>query len=549
MKGNNCPSPPVKRNVAGFCWLAISLGMALTSAQNLYSSPARQTYLEASRAFFSNAVVYQIKLEVTSDDMVKLRKNPRNFVQATVREGGEAYDKVGLHLKGQAGSFRGIDGPKPGFTLSFSKFEPKRKFHGTRKIHLNNAVQDASYLNENLAGELFRAAGVPAARVTYAMVELNDRKLGLYVLKEGISEDFLALYFHKTNGNLYDMEGGREVTEHMKRESGKGPDDWSDLKALASAAQEPDFNRRWKRLGEVLDLERFIAFMAMEMITCHWDGYCIGKNNFRVYHDMGTDKLVFIPHGMDQMFGDPNYAIRPVNFNGLVAQAVLKTPEGRRRYREQVGFLVTNTFRLKILTNRVNELAAQIRPALASYNTNAAREFDGQAEAVRSRLIQRAAGLQRLLNVPEPAPLKFDSCVAKLAGWRTADPQGTAKLEQIKDADGKRVLHIRATGSTFASWRNKVLLKAGHYRFEGLARAAGVLPIKDDKKGEGAGLRISRAQQLRPNKLSGDAPWQKLEYEFEVAPPNDEVDLICELRATQGEAWFDLDSLQLVRLK
>ena len=27
------------------------------------------------------------------------------------------------------------------------------------------------------------------------------------------------------------------------------------------------------------------------------------------------------------------------------------------------------------------------------------------------------------------------------------------------------------------------------------------------------------------------------------------IDLVCELRATQGEVWFDTDSLVLVRLK
>jgi len=246
----------------------ICLVSALTS-QVVLGLTAKQRNCQASGAFFSNAVVYEIRLEITADDLARLRKDPRKFVRATLREGAETYPEVGLHLKGAAGSFRGIDDPRPGFTLSFSKFESKRKFHGTRKIHLNNVVQDASYLNENLAGELFRAAGVPAARITYAMVELNDRKLGLYVLKEGISQDFLALYFKKTNGNLYDMEGGREVTEQMKRESGSGPADWADLKAVAAAAQEADLVKRWQRLDQVVELNRFITFMAMEMITCH----------------------------------------------------------------------------------------------------------------------------------------------------------------------------------------------------------------------------------------------------------------------------------------
>src|SRR5205085_12263359 len=137
--------------------------------------------------------------------------------------------------------------------------------------------------------------------------------------------------------------------------------------------------------------------------------YCIGRNNFRIYHDPETDKLVFLPHGMDQMFGDPNYPIRPPSFNGLVAQAVIKTPAGRRLYRERVGLLATNVFKVQTLTNRVNDLVAQIVPALAAYNTNTARDFEAQAAAVRSRLVQRAASLKKSVSLPEPKPIQFDN--------------------------------------------------------------------------------------------------------------------------------------------
>jgi len=524
-------------------------GWVLPAANALDPAAKQQQIRAESSAFFSNPVVYQIRIEIAPEDIAKLRKDPRQFVHATIQEGGESYSEVGLHLKGMAGSFRGVDDPKPGFTLSFSKFESRRKFHGARKIHLNNCVQDASFLNENLAGELFRAAGVPAARVAYALVELNERKLGFYVIKEGISEDFLAQYFKHPNGNLYDMEGGREVTEQMKRQSGLGPLDWSNLKAAAAAAQEPDLTKRWQRLDRVLDLDRFVSFMAMEMITCHWDGYCIGRNNFRIYHDLETDKLVFLPHGMDQMFGDPNYPIRPPSFNGLIAQAVIRTPAGRRLYRERVGVLATNVFKIELLTNRVNDLVAQILPALAVYNTNAAGEFESQAAGLRSRLVQRAAGLAKFLSLPEPKPIHFDNQVAKLTGWRISNDKVGATLEEAKDSEGKQVLRIHATANTRASWRTRVLLEGGHYRFEGQARGMGIIPNKEDKKGEGAGLRISGSQQPRPNKLSGDAPWQQLAYEFEVAAPDDDVELLCELRASSGEVCFDLNSLKLLRVK
>ena len=503
--------------------------------------PERNNTKEAHE-LFSSPTVRSIRIELAESDVEALKKDARKFARATIREGKTVYKDVGLHLKGAAGSFRGLD-DKPALTLSFGRFMAGQKFHGLRKIHLNNSVQDPSFLNENLSGELFRAAGVPAARVAYALVEVNGRKPALYVLKEGFTKDLLKLHFKNPTGNLYDMEPGREVTEHLQKDYGEGPDDWSDLKALAAAAQEPDPTRRWARLQPVLDLDRFLSFMAMEVMTCHWDGYCLGRNNFRIYQDRDTGRMVFFPHGMDQMFGAGSSAGAPMkpNMSGLVAQAVMRTAEGRRQYRQRFATLFTNAFKVEVLANRINELAARLRPVVP--------DMEGQAAAVRQRIVDRALDLQKQLSLPEPAPAAFTNGEARVAVWRAESMAGDAKLDRTTESDGRRTLHIRTSSATFASWRSKLLLEGGRYRFEGFARAAGVVSTQNEKKGEGAGIRISGSEKPRSNKLSGDAPWQKLEYEFAVAAPSDEVDLVCELRASQGEAWFDPDSLRLVKLK
>jgi hypothetical protein len=501
----------------------------------------------AAAALFSNAVPLQVQIQISAADVQALKKDSRRYVRATVLEGEMIYTNVGLHLKGSAGSFRQIDDVKPAFTLSFNQFNLEQRFHGLRKIHLNNSVQDASYVNELLAGELFRAADVPATRVAHSMVDLNGRKLGLYVLKEGFTKDFLARYFKRTNGNLYDMDPGREITEKLKKDMGDGPDDWSDLKALVDAAREPDLSLRWKRLGKILDLNRFVSFMVMEVMACHWDGYCLGRNNFRIYGDRDSNKLLFFPHGTDQMFQNAGSPIRPT-MQGLLAQAVMRTPQGRRLYREKFVTLFTNIFQVPLLTNRVDSLVAQLTPSLAGYDKNAVAEFRNQANAVKDRIIQRAEEIRNQLAVSESKPITFVNNVAKPLEWRVENQASIAKLDKAKD-EARSVLHIMASTNSAASWRCKLLIDGGHYRFEGEARVSGVVPLKDDKKGVGVGLRISGSEQPRTNTLTGDQTWTKLAYEFDAASPDDEIDLVCELRAQRGEAWFDLESLKVVRLK
>jgi spore coat protein H len=289
---------------------------------------------------FDNKTVLPLRIVIASNELAALRRNDREDVRATVYEGSNVWHDVGLHVKGAAGSRRPIDDAKPALTLAFGKFTPDQKFHGLRKIHLNNSVQDSSYMCENICSELFRKAGVPTPRVSYATVTLNDRKRGFYVLKEGFTKEMLGIYFKNTKGNLYDGGFLREVTEPLERDLGGAPDDvdnGSDLKALAKAAQEPDAEKRWEQLNQVLDVDRFITYAALEVMTWDWDGYMMNRNNYRIYHDLDTGKMVFFPHGMDQMFWEANHFIipRPNRFNGLVARAVMETwsraPSWRRR--------------------------------------------------------------------------------------------------------------------------------------------------------------------------------------------------------------------------
>jgi hypothetical protein len=247
------------------------------------------------------------------------------------------------------------------------------------------------------------------------------------------------------------------------------------------------------------------------------------------------------------MFQNGTSPIRP-NMQGMLAQQVMRTPQGRRLYREQFGILFSNIFKVELLTNRVDSIVSHLMPSLVSYDKGFANEFRNQANGVKDRIRERAVEIGKQLAFPEPKPLQFVDRTARLRDWIGANQPNIAKLDR-SNFESVTTLHIKTAADSSGSWRSKVLLEGGHYRFEGRARSSGIVPLKDDQKGQGAGLRISGSQQARSNKLLGDAEWTRIEYEFDATNPNDEVDLVCELRAQKGEVWFDVDSLKLVRLK
>lgn len=491
---------------------------------------------------FTTSRVCQIQIEVSSQNLDRLRAESRTYVRANVRSLGKVFRDVGVHLKGSSGSFQNLDA-KPNFTLDFDRFVPGQNFGGLTKIHLNNSVEDPTYLKEQIGSELFRAAQVPTPRVAHAQVELNGRSLGLYVLKEGFTEEFIARHFQRSDGNLYDTDEGHDVDLPMKRHLGgaakKNP---NDLPRLAAAASEPDLHRRWERLQQTLEMDRFLTFMAIELMIGHWDGYCLGRNNFRIYHDPETDRHAFLPSGMDQIFSKADLPWQP-NLRGLVARAVMEIPEGRRQYAATFRKLFEDLFVSERLTRRANQLLDELRPFLPR---DVFERMRGATAELCAQIRAREVHLQKRLSEPEPAVPEFRQGVALLANWKKFEEPAGGSMQAGNTPEGKLALEIVAGPRTAASWRTTVRLSAGRYRFRGETRVAGVKPLPFGEH-QGASLRVS-GQAQHSAKLIGTSGWEMLSVDFEVSRPDEEMAFRCELRASGGEAWFDRDSLSLVRL-
>ena len=343
--------------------------------------------------FFSNGT-HRFEIQLGPKSFAALRNSPREYVPGTVHADGQTYTNVGIHLKGVA-TFRPID-DQPSLTLNFAKFTSKQRFHGLRKIHLNNGKEDPTFLCEAISAEMFAQAELPVARVTHARVSLNGRYLGPYVVIEGFTAEFLARYFQKTEGNLYDSGFRHDITEPLEKLSGKKPHDWSDLEKLASAAAMPDLEKRWAELSRVIETNSFARYLAMQVLTANWDGYAMYKNNYRVYHDPQTDRLFFIPHGMDQMFARQTPLLP--RWEGLVARAFTETRQGRALYHRQVGVLFTNVYHTEALAQRVDEFAARVRSMLAEESEQAALEHDQLVRQLRRRVVMRGEFLAQQLS-------------------------------------------------------------------------------------------------------------------------------------------------------
>ena len=533
---NAQPGPFVRCRSMSFWYPIIALLLVLLPG--LLAKEKGASKDAPAAALFSGELIPRFKIVIPEAELVSLRKDNRGYVRATITEGARVFTNVGLHLKGM-GSFRPLE-QKPSLALKFDKFEPHQKYLGLTKFFLNNGSQDGSLLAEKVTTGVFREAGLPAARVAHARVQLNGRDVGIYVLVEAMNKDFLRRHFKSPEGNLYEAYT-QDIDQQLDLDNGSPAPDQKDRKALLAAAAEADPATRARRLGECLEVERFLSFVALEMMTSLSDGYELNRNNYRIYADPATGRFTFITHGQDFAFGNTGLSIYPP-VNTIVVRALWGILGTRERYRQRVEMLFTNVLSEARLTNSIQKAQQQLRSAAAT--PEEAREIDNQANAFRGRVVERVRNIAQQIAA-EPRPVTFQTNgSAALSGWGARTSSGNPLLERASE-EGKAVLRITARGPAVGSWRLRVALLPGKYRLEGSARGVGIVDLGDGGA-PGGGIRISGGPGQ--NRLTGETAWTMLQHEFTKPPGDGSVELVCELRASKGAIAFDENSLKLVRV-
>ncbi len=497
---------------------------------------------EQSNALFAGRVP-ALKIRLSEDAMEKLRKEPKTYVEAELREAdGKVWPRVGLKLKGSVGSFRAVD-DRPGFSIHTGKFKGGERFYGLQRFQLNNGAQDDTLLRELISGEIARSAGVPASRCGHALVTLNDKPLGIYVLKEGFTEDFLGTFFKRTDGRLYDGGFCAELRKDMELDRGE-PRNQERLAELLQTLEDPDADRQFQRLRAAVDGDAYLRYLALENILCHWDGYSFNRNNYRVYENPQTGRFHFVLHGMDQTFGDPARALR-IAPQAAVGAILWRNPAIRTRYEEILQDIHEKVLRPGKWPKRTEEVGNRLLAAVKAAAPDQARDYAPKIAVATEQVRARMQEIDRQMRLGDP--LKH---LNTTAGVDLSETPWTAHFENAQGeerTDRDRVcLYIQAAGEANGSWRLPLFLPPGTYRFDARIRTQGVVKLSPPS-GEGAGIRVSGGTRLGRNALEGDTPWKPLSYEFTTE--GGETTLVAELRAQAGEMWVERKTLRLMKVR
>ena len=100
---------------------------------------------------------------------------------------------------------------------------PGTHLAGMARINLKSMYNDPSQMREALAWRLFRAAGVPAARHTYAKLAFDATYYGLFSVIEQVDKRFLKEHFGDNDrGHLYKAYCGDVGCATLEHRTGSG---------------------------------------------------------------------------------------------------------------------------------------------------------------------------------------------------------------------------------------------------------------------------------------------------------------------------------------
>lgn len=260
-----------------------------------------------------------------------------DWFAASLTVDGNASERATVRKKGTMGSLSTI---RPALKVKFERDE-------LLSTTLNNNRQDPSNVRQCVTYELFAKAGLPAPRCALARVLTNGRDLGIYTHVEPIKKAFLRREFGDETGNLYqgefaDFTASRQ--SFFQAETNEKSADGAEL-ARVTAALQVDDEQLEQALSDVMDLDEFITYWAMEVLSGHWDGYSGNTNNFYVYSSPKDGLLHFIVYGADNSFVEKSWNSLPgqaisVWVKGALCSRIYSHPELKQRYVERLRDLL-----------------------------------------------------------------------------------------------------------------------------------------------------------------------------------------------------------------
>ncbi len=238
-----------------------------------------------------------------------------DYFAVTMKFNEKTWTNVGFRLKGNSSlnSIWRSGVYKLPFRLKMDEFEDQfpaiknQRFYGFQELSMSPGYNDNSLMREKVASDIFREAGVPAARTAFYKVYINfgegKKYCGIYTMVEVVDDTMIQNQFAEdpeAKGNIYKPESTFQTFQQSAFEKKNNEDkpDYSDVQAFVAALNATNRTSdasTWRtNLEKVFNVDHYLKYLAVNNTIVNWDAYGAMAHNHYLYNSP-TRKLIWIP--------------------------------------------------------------------------------------------------------------------------------------------------------------------------------------------------------------------------------------------------------------
>ena len=232
--------------------------------------------------------------------------------------GSYAFDSVGVRLKGN--SSYGLP-DKKSMKIDFNEYVSGQKYHGMKKLNLNNGFNDPTLLREKVFFDFCQDQGVLAPRAIFGNLTINGELIGFYGVVEQVDKEYLGRWVDDTNGNLFKAgdnfgTGGTAAADlvwygsaqpayetRYELKTNTTANDWSDLVDLIDVINNTTDAQVTTALPAMWDWQPLLRSLAIDNLFSNLDGYINSARNYYIYHNDTTGLWQWIKWDANESFG------------------------------------------------------------------------------------------------------------------------------------------------------------------------------------------------------------------------------------------------------
>ncbi len=309
------------------------------------------------------------------------------------------------------------------------EFDGDDRYLGRREWNFNYEP----HLQQKLAYDLLRFAGVAVPGAQHVILELNGEYQGLYLQYEDPDN---ARWLHDQLGDdegdlykaAYDLpyetqyfadltvlgDRDEDYLLHYNKKMGGDRDDYAVLRGFVEELNTVDEGAFPGWLEAHVDMERFRSYLVVSNFMANWDSYPTRPKNYWLYEDRRAGRMVYIPWDLDATFGPhPDGTYNQMGATGSVLFNLLRqdyTPphhtegwerplvframaleEQHQAYVERYRELSEGILSAEYLLDRIESLSALVEPESSPQDRD---RFHAYQQQIRSFVEQRCAHVE-----------------------------------------------------------------------------------------------------------------------------------------------------------